>query len=172
MKFPAPTHPSHLRSPAIHIHLPEAPRARCVMRRKRTREEEGSCLHVRVQRGAAWWDGQLWRQYQEHVTAWPYQLPIPSFQGTGSTGERGSPGFLPTRKTRKTTNSCRQDIWQKILQGGSHLVQPKLSEKTWESGFTSKAMATMDGSASGNSMGSTGNSVGLSLKQWNQAVTQ
>lgn len=88
MKFPAPTHPSHLRSPAIHIHLPEAPRARCVMRRKRTREEEGSCLRVRVQRGSAWWDGQLWRQYQEHVTAWPYQLPIPSFQGTGSTGER------------------------------------------------------------------------------------
>jgi hypothetical protein len=99
-------------------------------------------------------------------------LSLPSKGQEVQGRERGSPGFLPTRKTRKTTNSCRQDIWQKILQGGSHLVQPKLSEKTWESGFTSKAMATMDGSASGNSMGSTGNSVGLSLKQWNQAVTQ
>lgn len=51
MKSTAPTHPSHIRSPAIHTRLPQDSRAPCVVCKKHTRGEE-SYLYV--------WSQQEW----------------------------------------------------------------------------------------------------------------
>lgn len=62
------------------------------------------------------------------ATAGPYQQ---SQRTGGSTGE-GKPMTLTDKKTRRTTNTCRQDTWQKILQEAAIWYNPNLVIKTSE----------------------------------------
>lgn len=46
--------------------------------------------------------------------------------------QRGrKPMILANKKTRKTTNTCRQDIWPKILQEAAIWYNPNLVMETW-----------------------------------------